>query len=442
MPDVSVPDGYEIRSELIRLYLEQEHPAILFQLQDEVLNVTNHIVRSRKDVKNACIAYALRHNLVSQPPGFPVKPSLPTPQGPEDNKIVKAAWDEYYETEKLAAKDYKKWLDSVFKAVKGIPECNWRNDDYKTLRGIYQRIGDSVLYRDAVKRVNSTKGARPKKSGNWIPLVWANSSNLKSSIQTGQFYGNRRGMPFYNALITVPGIKTPFLGRLRRPLPGKPVQGVTLIQKADGWYAVVKCLVPKRKLSQPTLTPIGVDVGQTDLVATSDDYTEHNPRDKKFKEQKAAIQSKGDLSKDANFQKNCQNRVARMDQKRKRWVSHWINSVLLPKLEKHSFVFIEKLSRGFKSDKGSLSCMHIILNAIKQRLGDLDNKGKLGPTSRVMEVNPAYTSQTCSYCGEDKEIVREGKYFACLKPGCDAILDADINAARNILNEGMKLIVA
>src|SRR5690606_41710933 len=106
----------EIRCELIRLYLDQHHPAILFQFQDEVRQTTNHIVRSRKDVKDACIAYARRHGLVSDPPEFPVRPILPTPQTPEEKKAVSDTWSAYSKAEKLSHKEYAKWLDSVFKA--------------------------------------------------------------------------------------------------------------------------------------------------------------------------------------------------------------------------------------------------------------------------------------------------------------------------------------
>lgn len=416
----------EIRCELIRLYLNQRHPAILAQLQEEVRQVTNHIVRSRKDVKNARIAYARRHGLVAEPPAFPIEPVLPTPQNQEEKRIISEAWGNYRKDKKQVSKEYAKWLDTVDSVTKHLPGLQWRNDKYQILRNIYGRIGPAVLFRDTVSRVDNTKRAKAKKETDNIPLEFGNSEPVK----TGSFYGDRRGKPFYNASVQVPGVGR-ILGRLRRPLPGKPIQGVTLTRKADGWYAAIKCIVKKRQLSEPTLPAIGVDVGQTDLVALSDGYTERNIRDSEFVAQKAAIQEAGDRSTDSDFQKACRGKVARMDQNRKRRIMHWINSELLPRLQKHAFVFIEKLAKNFKSDRGPLSCMHMILDAIKQRLGD-----------RVREVECAYTSQTCSQCGNSTEIVRKGKYFSCLASGCMATLDADINAARNILYKGLKLLEA
>lgn len=52
----------------------------------------------------------------------------------------------------------------------------------------------------------------------------------------------------------------------------------------------------------------------------------------------------------------------------------------------------------------------------------------------VIEVNPAYTSKTCSNCHRVPERGRTGERFTC--PACGYQGHADINAAINILNRG------
>lgn len=412
----------EIRSEMVRLYLEPEQAAILRQLQSEVMAVTNHIVRSRRDVKDASIAYALRHGLVGPAPTFPRKPELPTPVTDEEKKAVKTAWSEFRTAEKKARKAHVAWVASVLKAVKNVPECKWRQDDYKVLRKIYGRIGSAVLYRDTVKRVMRTKGARPKKVGDRIPLEWANSP----LPLTGEFYGDRRGQPFYNILVRITKFGC-IKGRLRRPLPGKPVQGLALIKEPDGWYAAIKCVVKKKPLPVPTLPPIGMDVGQTDLVSLSDGYSKYNDRDAKFLRLKARIQKKAGDRGDRNLWKDVLNTVSRLDQSRKRRVHYWVNSELIPKLSQHEKIFVEDLTKGFKFNHGSVSSMHTILRAVRNKFGD-----------RVVSVDRKFTSQVCSACGNLEDKQRKGKNFTCLNDHCGLCLDADINAARNILARGLE----
>jgi putative transposase len=52
----------------------------------------------------------------------------------------------------------------------------------------------------------------------------------------------------------------------------------------------------------------------------------------------------------------------------------------------------------------------------------------------VLNVNPKYTSQTCSVCGHQEKANRNGNIFKCKKCGFE--LHSDLNAARNIANLG------
>jgi transposase len=53
---------------------------------------------------------------------------------------------------------------------------------------------------------------------------------------------------------------------------------------------------------------------------------------------------------------------------------------------------------------------------------------------QMVKVSPAYTSQTCSKCGNVDRDSRKGERFMCT--ACAFELDADINAAINIHNRG------
>jgi putative transposase len=57
---------------------------------------------------------------------------------------------------------------------------------------------------------------------------------------------------------------------------------------------------------------------------------------------------------------------------------------------------------------------------------------------RVIKVNPAYTSQTCSKCGTRHKLTLSDRIFHC--PVCDLELSRDVNAAINILGLGLQSI--
>lgn len=63
MNKLVIPPGHEIRCELIRLYPGQEDHRTIQQLQREIRNATNHIIRGRDDVKSARRIYALRNGI-------------------------------------------------------------------------------------------------------------------------------------------------------------------------------------------------------------------------------------------------------------------------------------------------------------------------------------------------------------------------------------------
>jgi len=52
-----------------------------------------------------------------------------------------------------------------------------------------------------------------------------------------------------------------------------------------------------------------------------------------------------------------------------------------------------------------------------------------------VKVDPAYTSQTCSLCGHVNKASRNRKAFCCTR--CGVEMDADVNAAKNILQRGI-----
>lgn len=69
-------------------------------------------------------------------------------------------------------------------------------------------------------------------------------------------------------------------------------------------------------------------------------------------------------------------------------------------------------------------------------VGKLEYKTQLTGRNRLILVNPAYTSQTCSECGYCDSRNRESQAdFECKQ--CHMSMNADLNAANNILKRGL-----
>lgn len=55
-----------------------------------------------------------------------------------------------------------------------------------------------------------------------------------------------------------------------------------------------------------------------------------------------------------------------------------------------------------------------------------------------LEIDPKYTSQRCNKCGHTDKGNRDREKFLCVE--CGSWDDADINAAKNILDKGLKVL--
>lgn len=88
----------------------------------------------------------------------------------------------------------------------------------------------------------------------------------------------------------------------------------------------------------------------------------------------------------------------------------------------------QSAKRGFNRSLRAASLAGIV--------SKLEYKTQLTGRNRLILVNPAYTSQTCSKCGHCAKENRESQAdFECRQ--CHARMNADLNAANNILERGL-----
>jgi len=107
------------------------------------------------------------------------------------------------------------------------------------------------------------------------------------------------------------------------------------------------------------------------------------------------------------------------------------------KLDNISTLVIENLLDVKKNTKGKI--YHKVMNKL-QRLSYTKTIEKLTDIClvngiKMVKVSPAYTSQTCSNCGNINKHSRNGEKYKCIS--CGNELDADYNAAINIRSRGV-----
>ncbi len=323
-------------------------------------------------------------------------------------------------------------------------------------RDVWKKCGLCVTAYDQMKALPDVRDVRPEY---WrIPIVVQRGAIRRLDRAFAAFFrrcksGEKPGYPrfrgrgrFESILIDDLGKKNPLIGsrvavpllgriktRAHRPLDGTP-KAMRLTRDAGGrWFVTLACENVPTKPLHPTGAEVGVDLGLTSFIATSDGDTA--PR------QGTGLNQSRRLAR-------AQRRVSRRKRgshRRKRVVkllrkehAHAAacrreRSILLAKalVARYDRIYVEDLNiRGLAS---SMLARSIHDAAWGDFLHWLRVKAEEAGRE-VIEVNPCGTSQICSGCGVVVQKTLADRVHRC--PDCGLILDRDINAARNILAAG------
>ncbi len=224
------------------------------------------------------------------------------------------------------------------------------------------------------------------------------------------------------------------IGRIRvrwhREIEGQ-IKTVRLRKQAGEWFACFSCDVPDSPSPVPTDMEVGIDVGIHHLAATSDGEVIENPKwyrgaQKKLRvaQRRVSRRTKGgsnrrkaivQLQKQHEHVKNC-----REDYLNK--LAYWL-------IQHYDRIAIEDLTiKGMvRNHHLSKSIMDAGWGYLKQRLmSKAEEAGR-----QVILVNPAFTSKTCSNCGQEIQgLTLADRWVTC---PCGLSEDRDVNAAKNIL---------
>lgn len=222
--------------------------------------------------------------------------------------------------------------------------------------------------------------------------------------------------------------------KLHRPVQGA-IKTLTIKRESEKWFVIVSCELPDVPVVAATNPPVGVDVGLTHFLTTSNGHRESNPRYHKVALPKLRVAGRA-VARKKKGGKNRRKAVHRLQKiharvRNLRREHHY--QVACRLVLAFGFIAVEALNIKGMLANGRLA------RAISDAgwagfLSVLRGKAEKAGVQFV-EVDPRGTSQECSQCDQEVRKDLSVRWHNC--PGCGLSLDRDHNAALNILARGL-----
>ncbi len=217
--------------------------------------------------------------------------------------------------------------------------------------------------------------------------------------------------------------------RWHRPNVGA-IKTVRLVKKASGWYACFS-VEQEAAVLPPTGRDVGVDVGIASLIATSDGETV--PQQAWYRrEQRLLRVAQRRVARRLKGGKNRHKAVVQLRRRHERIANQrkdFLNKLAHQLVAQYDRIAVEDLRIV-----NMVRNRHLAKSILDAGWGYFVRRlhAKAAEAARVVvEVDPAYTSKTCSGCGYVFEtLTLKDRWIDCR---CGLSLDRDHNAAINIL---------
>ena len=222
--------------------------------------------------------------------------------------------------------------------------------------------------------------------------------------------------------------------RWHRPLEGQ-IKTVRIRRQAGKWYACFACEVEAQPLA-PTGREVGVDVGITSLLTTSDGEHIENPRWYRAEQAKLRVlQRRVSRRKKGGSNRRKAVRALQLQHERiKNRRADFLNKAVHDLVTRYDCIAVEDLQVVNMAQNP-----HLAKSILDAGWGyfRLQLFSKAAYAGRIaVAVPPALTSKTCSGCGTIFEnLTLADRWVSC---ECGLSMDRDENAARNLLALGQR----
>jgi putative transposase len=301
------------------------------------------------------------------------------------------------------------------------PEMN--NVHSKVLQMENQRLFGNLSSIAELKKKGHKVGRLRFKGKNWFKTFTYNQSGFELTHLKA-----KKGILWLSKIGNIP-IK------LHRQVEGT-IKSITVKKSNNRWLcSIVTDAIIKKECGNGE---IGIDAGIQNYIYDSNGNSYANPKhfDKYHQKLKIAQQSLSRKVKGSNSRKKARLQVAKIHEKIANARNDFIHKLSSKLIKENKFIAIEKLNI-----KNLIGISYNAKNIADASWGKLSNYLHYKAENAgcvVIDVDPAYTTRNCSFCGyRNNKLELSQRKFVCKK--CKLELPRDYNSAINILVSGKEL---
>ena len=220
--------------------------------------------------------------------------------------------------------------------------------------------------------------------------------------------------------------------RIHRPIKGT-VKQVSVNSNHDKWYVTIVTDHEPVIKTGITTTDVGIDVGVTNLVTTSNnEVIKPCASTKRYDTEINELKSKrdnGNFTKRSKRHRHLSKAIRKLYDVKNRKLNDYLHKVSHHLSRQVDIIYVENLNVKAMSESKATGLNRELRNVGIARLFDMLSY----KTMYVKSVNPYNTSKACHVCGKLHKMPLSKRTLSCT---CGNVIDRDHNAALNILHLG------